>query len=337
MKKIKIGQLGIGHNHASEKMAAFRRLDQYYEVVGVVENDPVWKERRGELPAYQGLPWLSEEELFATPGLEAVAVETDGFDLLCSTQRCVDQGMHVHMDKPGGEELTPFRHLLDCFRRKHLCIQLGYMYRNNPAVNFCFRAARQGWLGEIFEVHAVMSRYDGDNPDYRRWLSGFQGGVMYIFGGHLIDLVISLLGRPQKVTPYQRKTRDDNLYDNGFAVMEYPRATASIRCTVTEIDGMKHRRLIVCGTKGSVEICPLEAPASRYHLDPLHVRLTIKEGNEEFQAGTHDVIMPVMQGRYDQQLTELARIIRGEIANPYPINHELLVQEALLQAAGYQC
>ncbi|MDQ0291297.1 Gfo/Idh/MocA family protein [Oligosphaera ethanolica] len=333
MKKIKIGQIGIGHNHASEKMAAFRRLSDFYEVVGVVESDPEWKERRGNLPQYQGLPWLTEEELFQTPGLEAVAVETDGFDLLSTAQRCVDHGMHIHMDKPGGEELEPFRRLLDCFRQKHLCIQLGYMYRNNPAVNFCFKAARSGWLGDIFEVHAVMSRYDGD--DYRRWLSGFKGGAMYIFGGHLIDLVISLLGRPQKVTPYQRKTRDDNLYDNGFAVMEYPRATASIRTSVVEIDGMKHRRLIVCGTKGTVDICPLEHHSSRYHLDPLHVRLTLKEDNAEFKAGTHDVVMPVMQGRYDLQLTELARIIRGEITNPYPVLHELLVQEALLQAAGY--
>ena len=59
MKKIKIGQIGIGHNHASEKMAAFRRLSDFYEVVGVVESDPEWKERRGNLPQYQGLPWLT--------------------------------------------------------------------------------------------------------------------------------------------------------------------------------------------------------------------------------------------------------------------------------------
>jgi hypothetical protein len=31
----------------------------------------------------------------------------------------------------------------------------------------------------------------------------------------------------------------------------------------------------------------------------------------------------------------LARIIHGEIENPYPLEHELIVQECLLKACGY--
>ena len=334
MKKIRIGQIGIGHNHASENMAALRHLSDFYEVVGVVEPDETWWERRSGFAAYQGIPRLTEEELFRTPGLEAVAVETDGFELVETARRCVDHNLHVHMDKPGGEEMEPFRALLHEFRRKHLTIQLGYMYRGNPAVRFCFDAVRKGWLGEIFEVHAVMNRYDGNNEDYRRWLAQFRGGAVYIFAGHLIDLVVTLLGRPLRVTPYLTKTRDDNLYDTGVTVMEYPRAVATLRTGVTEVDGMKHRRLIVCGTKGSIEICPLEPPGDRYRLDPLQLRLTLLEGNERFEAGTHVVNAGVMNGRYDDPLIELARIIRGEIENPYPVNHELIVQEALLRASG---
>ena len=30
-----------------------------------------------------------------------------------------------------------------------------------------------------------------------------------------------------------------------------------------------------------------------------------------------------------------AQIIRGEIENPFPIEHELIVQECLLKACGY--
>ena len=239
------------------------------------------------------------------------------------------------MDKPGGEKLEPFRELLNEFRRKHLTIQLGYMYRNNPAIQYCFNAVKKGWLGEIFEIHAVMNRYDGNNENYRRWLAQFRGGAVYIFAGHLIDLVVALLGRPLRVTPYLTKTRNDNLYDTGVTVMEYPRAVATVRTGVTEVDGMKHRRLIVCGTKGSIEICPLEHPADRYRLDPLHLRLTLLEGNEEFEAGTHIVDVGVMNGRYDNQLIELAKIIRGKMENPWPFPHELIVQEALLRASGW--
>ena len=336
MARIKIGQIGIGHNHAAENMNALRSLSEVYDVIGVVESDPEWKQKRGTLKAYEGLNWMTEEELLGTPGLQAVAVETDGFELVPTAQRCAQRGLHLHLDKPGGESISAFRTLLDTCSSQNLAIQLAYVYRYNPAIKFCLDAARAGWLGDIFEIHAVMSRYDGDREDYRKWLAQFQGGAMYIFGGYLIDLVVSLLGRPDHVTAFQRKTRADQLFDNGLAVLEYPRATATIRTSVAEVDGMKHRRLIICGTKGTVEVCPLEHPADRYRLDPLHVRLTLKSGNAKFVAGTHLVDVGVMNGRYEAQLLELARIIRGEIQNPYPFEHELIVQETLLAAAGYK-
>ena len=37
-------------------------------------------------------------------------------------------------------------------------MQLGYMYRYNPAIVLLRDLVRQGCLGEPFEVHAVMSK-----------------------------------------------------------------------------------------------------------------------------------------------------------------------------------
>jgi predicted dehydrogenase len=178
-----------------------------------------------------------------------------------------------------------------------------------------------------------MSRLDND--DYRKWLGNFKGGALFIFGGYLIDIIIALLGRPDRVSAFQRQTRSDALNDNGFAVLEYPRATASIRTSVIEIEGFKRRQLTICGTKGTAEICPLEHHHSRYALDPLHVRLTLANPCGEYPAGTHLVDVGVMNGRYTEQLTELASVIRGEMKNPFPPRHEFLVQEALLAASGY--
>lgn len=332
MTPIRIGQIGIGHNHASEKMRTLRNLPRLFEVVGVVEDDPRWRKRRGGMQEYQGVPWMTEAELLQVPGLEAVAVETDGFDLVSTGLRCARRGLHLHLDKPGGESLPAFRELLDECGQRGLCIQLGYMYRNNPAVNFVQKAVRDGWLGEIFEIHAVMSRLDGD--EYRRWVANFRGGALYIFGGYLIDLVISMMGRPQRVHSFQSRTRDDGVADNGFAVLEYPRATASIRCSIVEVGGFQRRQLVVCGSRGTAEIRPLEHHHTRYELDPLHVNLTLAEACGDFTAGAHRVDVGVIHGRYTAQLTELARIIRGEIENPFPTAHEYLVHETLLAASG---
>ena len=325
-QRIKIGQIGIGHNHGSAKMATFRKLSDHYEVVGVVESDPVWRKKRENEPAYRDIPWMTEEQLLNTKGLQAVAVEVDpAGELIPAAARCIDAGMHIHLDKPGGESLSAFKKVLDEAGRRKLTVQLGYMYRNNPAMQFCFRAVREGWLGQVFEVHCVMSR---NQPlAYRQWLSKFRGGTMYIFGGHLIDLVVTMLGKPEQIIPYQRQVRPEvELYDNGLAVLEYPRATATIRTAAIEVEGYKRRQLVVCGDEGTIEIRPLEPPK---------LSLTLKKSRDSFQAGRQEVALPSIPGRYDEQLIELAEVIRGERENPYPLEHELLVQEALLAASGY--
>ena len=335
MKRIKIGQIGIGHNHGTERMRTLRRLDEYFDVVAVAEDDAHWIERRGANNAYAGLPMLGTEELLSIPGLEAVMVETDGMDLLPSALRCAEKGLHISMDKPGGEDLAQYRKLCDLCKNRNLAFQMAYIYRTNPAVRFCLDAVKNGWLGEVFEIHAVMSRYDGDNPDYRKWLSQFKGGAMYIFAGYLIDIILLALGAPDKVTPFLKQTRSDGLIDNGLAVLEYPRASATVRVSVAEVEGYNYRRLIICGTLGSVELCPIEC--QDYYHAPLQVRLTLKSAQGKYDAGTHIVDCGPLGGRYEPQLLQFARIIRGEITNPFPPEHEFLLHKTLLQACGYEC
>jgi hypothetical protein len=111
--RIMAGQIGTAHAHAAGKMATLRKLRDYYDVVGIAEPDP---ERRSKLEnhsAYRGLKWISEEQLLNTPGLEAVAVETDIPELVPTAVRCVSAGVHIHLDKPAGLSLIAFRKLLD--------------------------------------------------------------------------------------------------------------------------------------------------------------------------------------------------------------------------------
>ncbi|MDP7013471.1 MAG: gfo/Idh/MocA family oxidoreductase, partial [Verrucomicrobiota bacterium] len=71
--KIKIGQIGSAHSHASGKLAAIRKLSDDYELVGVAQ-----PREAAELPipsggAYRGVKRMTEEQLLAMPGLQAVA------------------------------------------------------------------------------------------------------------------------------------------------------------------------------------------------------------------------------------------------------------------------
>ncbi len=325
-RKIKIGQIGTGHAHASGKMDALRKLTEVYEVVGVVEPDEELRQKNAGQGVYRDLEWMTEEHLLNTPGLEAVAVETTVPDLIATASRCVDAGMHLHLDKPAGTSLSAFRRLLDAATAKGLTIQMGYMFRSNPAFQLAFRAVREGWLGTVFETHAVMSKFHTE-PQRKEW-EEMPGGTMFELGCHVIDATVALMGgMPDKVTPFARRTWSDrdNVQDNMLAVLEYPKATCTVRSAIVEVDGGRRRQFVACGDQGTVDIRPLEPPKMLLALD---------QPREGYRRGYQEVDLPKMPGRYNDQLAELAQIIRGEIKSPYPPAHDLAVHETILRASG---
>ena len=152
MKKIKIGQIGIGHNHGEAKMEAVRKFPELFEIVGYAEENERWIEKRGANNGYEGLPRMSVEEVIAKS--DAILVESDVWDLTRYAQMCVDAGKHIHMDKPASGTLEEYKYLIDTAKEKNLVVQLGYMYRYNPAVLECFEHIKNGDLGEIYSINA---------------------------------------------------------------------------------------------------------------------------------------------------------------------------------------
>jgi predicted dehydrogenase len=325
LRRVKIGQIGTAHAHAKGKIAALRKLHQQFEVVGIVEPDPGLRKAAENDSAYSGLNWMTDEQLFNAKGLQAVAVETENRHLVPTAIRCLEAGMHVHLDKPPGESLSALKELLDEAARRSLTVQMGYMFRNNPAFRFCFKAVRRGWLGDIFEVHGVISKTI--SPAARRKLARYPGGTMFNLGCHLIDALVTVLGKPDRVTAYVRRTRpqQDSLADNQLAVFEYPKATATIRSAVIEVEGFKRRQFVVCGDQGTIDIRPLEPP---------RLLLALSSARGTHKKGYQEIKLPPVSGRYDDQLIELARIVRGEKESEYPPSHDLAVHEAVLRAGG---
>jgi predicted dehydrogenase len=321
-ERIKIGQIGVGHAHAS-KLSVYRQSDDY-EVVGIVEPNAELRARAERDGTYRGLKWMTRDELLATPGLQAVLVETEVRDLLDNAAACIAAGRHVHLDKPAGESLSQYRKLLAKAERQSLLVQMGYMYRYNPAVLLLRDFLRQGYLGEPFEVHAVMSKVI--DPQTRRELAEYPGGILFELGGHITDLVIGVLGAPTSVHPYKQhvSATDDGLLDNMLAVLEYPRALATVKSSACEVEGFGRRHLVVCGTEGTFHIQPLDDPAARVALSKPH---------GSYRARYQDVSFPKFT-RYVADAADMAAIIRGKKTNDFSYQHDLAVQSTLLAACG---
>lgn len=328
MKKIKIGQIGIGHNHGAAKTADCRRLPELFDFVGIAmpECDNAYIKRK-ELEAYKDIPFMTVDELFAIPDLEAVLIETTVPNLVPYGQMAIDRGLHIHLDKPAGENFEEFEKLLLDAKAKKLAVQMGYMYRYNPGVLYALEQIEKGRLGKIHTIDAHMSTEH--KRDFRKYLSQFKGGTMYIFGCHLIDLIVKIKGKPNRIVPFNVSTGRDgyDFPDNCCAALVYDDGTSFVRTSSVEINGWGRRQIAFCGTEGTIEIKPIESPM---------IVTEAYAGETSSWSDVHHEVHPEPQmHRYVNMLTDFAKMIRGEGENPYTYEHDLYVHKATLAACGF--
>ena len=323
---IKIGQIGIGHNH-SDKFRTVQKFPELFEVVGYAEENEEWIERRGTREYFQNMPRLSVEEVIEKS--DAILVETDVWNLTKTAQLCVDAGKHIHMDKPASGTLEEFKHLLDTAKAKNLVVQLGYMYRYNPGVIKLMEMVKEGQLGTITSIRAEMSLRHSDA--YRQWLGNFQGGDMYIFGSHLIDLIVYLLGEPKRVLSSAISAEINGVtgQDLTAAILEYEHAIAQVFSSSLDWDGWDQRCFSVVGELGSAHIQPMEVPC----------RLTFAPKRDGGHARTH-LAAPVeledvpITERYDSMMVAFHDYVTGVKENPFSYEHDYAVHKTIWQVVG---
>jgi predicted dehydrogenase len=147
----------------------------------------------------------------------------------------------------------------------------------------------------------------------------------------MLDQVVWLLGRPQRVTAFLRNDANPDLpafKDNTLAVFEFDKAMAFIDIAAMEPRPMA-RRFEVYGNKGSAIIVDPFEPAKQ-------LRLCLEEAGGGYAKGLHLIDIPE-QGRqemHDLSLTAFVATITGQQAPVRSCTHELLVQETLLRATG---
>lgn len=328
MKKIRIGHIGTKHDHSQDKMDCVRKFPDLFEVVGVVEDDPVQLEKIKKNPTYKDYPMLTEEQLF-NAGCDCIMVEGFEYDIPYVAQRCIEQGIAVHVDKPAGRDLNVFRDTLKMAKAKNIPLQMAYMYRYNPAVMECMEYIKEGRLGDIHSVTAIMNT--GHSPEKREWLGNFDAGNMFFLGCHMVDLIYQLQGIPEKITPYLKQSGLDGVssFDLGTAIFEYPHGTSIVQSNACEINGYGRRQLVVCGSKGTYEIRPLEKP-----IGAIYASEDFAEPFEDRHAVREIATVPTVE-RYDRMMLDFAAMVRGEKENPYSYEYELQVQKLVLAACGY--
>lgn len=332
---VRIAQYGVKHGHAAGKAQALRDNPEV-EFVGVYEPDRTLRPQLGAAPAYAGIALLgSSEEILGDPSIVAIAIEGSNAESLAMAEEAVSAGKHIWYDKPGGDDWPRFARLIARARASGLHVQMGYMFRYHQGFSRLTAWARSGLLGEVFAVRAHMStwlpmRHDGWTATARVDIAPHRGGIFYDLGGHMLDQLVWLLGRPQRVTPFLRNDATlalPHFADNTLVVFEYAHALAAVDLTALECRPTA-RRFEVYGSRGSAILEPFEP-------DP-QLRLCLKTPTEGYAAGMQTAPLPAQHRDtlYERELAALVATLRGSQPPDRSLDHELLVQETLLRATG---
>lgn len=330
MKRIKIAQIGMNRNsHAPDIFNTLKKLPEIFEIVGYVlpENE---KERLSDrLEAFEGYKELKLDEVLNDPEIEAVTIETDEIYTTKYATLAAKAGKHIHMEKPGGTSLEDFEQLIAQVKKGGKVFHTGYMYRYNPYVLELLEKVKSGELGEIINVEAQMNCIH--TKENRQWLEDFPGGMMFFLGCHLVDLILLIQGKPERIIPYNKCTGVEGVTseDFGMAVFEYKNGISFAKTNATEIGGFARRQLIVVGTRGTFEIKPLEMYEGNAQMYTKKTEYGSLDWNNMGDTVKSDYI-----DRYENMMSSFACYIRGEKENPYTYDYELELYKILLKACG---
>ncbi|MGI5868280.1 MAG: Gfo/Idh/MocA family protein [Kiritimatiellia bacterium] len=318
-RRLRVLFYGVTHEHAIGKFETLRKLADDFEIVAVVDDRARGTARFAKPIDLTGQNVIPESEAWDVEDVDVGFVETTNADLMGVAAEFIERGIPIHCDKPSGEAMEPYRSLVETCRERNLPFQIGYMFRGNPAVKWIWKHVRAGKLGDLRFIEADMN-HDYQADGYAEYLSTFKGGIFYNLCCHLADMVVPLLSAP---------------CSDAHAFLSPTNGKAYLRCGGTDVllraaahlpGGTLARRLRIDGTKGTIDLCPIE----RFDGKPLTLQRVAGSDVQTFDFG-------VQTDRYAGQLLDLAAIVRGDKPNDQDYDWDLKTHELLLKAcAGVQ-
>ena len=146
------------------------------------------------------------------------------------------------------------------------------------------------------------------------------------------------MGYPKDVYTFIKQSNFDNIIvnDNTFAFLEYEKGMAIASANCVDANGYGRRQIVISGSKGSIEIKPLE--------NPTKITYSARDGKDEYQdkAKPIDVSNYNFNKRYLYMIEDFARLIRKETQNLiFPVDftyeknlHRLLMEVLRIKDKG---
>jgi predicted dehydrogenase len=322
--------LGMWHSHADGIVRQVAAHPDEFTLIGFCDpDDQIVSDRRKKWePLIPNFRVFDSPDALLREQLDGVVVEGRVYENLGLARLSLESGRPVMLEKPAGDNLDEHRRLIELAQRKHLHVQMIYLFRYMSVVLELVKRARNGELGRIYEFRARLPK---DLPSYQRYvqeLGRYTGGIFFEMAGHVIDLMVALLGPTQKASGFMahHHTEAGTFVDNGVTVFGFDRAWGIIEVPALEV-APHSRRIEVYGTEGACVIPHLgSGHLPNKNIQPIEVYRT-------GSAGWQQIELPAATLQISD-LREFAACVAGKKQPDYSMEHDLDVQQALLQACG---
>lgn len=328
---LRLGMLGMWHAHADGIVRRVAENPKEFSLVGFHDPDGETAAAKRKLwePRIEGFRLFEKPEQLLEQKLDGVVVEGRVYENLKFARMALESGRPVLLEKPAGDDLDEHRKVVALARERKLHLQMIYLFRYMSAVQEMLGRARKGELGKVYEFRARLPK---DLPSYARNVyecGRYKGGIFFEMAGHVIDMMVAILGKPESISPclaHHHAGEPVGFIDNGVAVFGYPRAWGVIG--VPALETVPHqRRIEVFGTGGAVVIPHLgSGHLANKNVQPVEV---CSAGGAEWKR----IELPAATLQI-RDLREFAAVVGGRKEPEFSLDHDLVVQEALLKACG---
>ncbi len=190
MNTVRVGFAGLGGIASRFHLPALHRL-QGVEILAGAEINPEQaertKQRFGIPKVYSSYHEMIEKEL-----LEAIYVCLPNALHYDATAIALEKGLHVYCEKPMGLSSEQAAGLVNEAERRGLILMPGYNFRFQPSFSNARQIIKEKRLGNILQIHGIAANagpYIGWDPKSDWYFDPRNGGVLYDWGSHLLDLL----------------------------------------------------------------------------------------------------------------------------------------------------
>ena len=320
---FKFAFLGCWHSHTSMHVRESIANPDEFRLIGIYDHDPMVVAKRKD---QWGTPVFPSVEAVLSSDADAVVVEGRIFENLDYAEQALKAGKHVLLEKPAGVDLKHLERVQSLAIENELCLQMAYMWRYNPAIREIIRLTKTGTLGEIFYYRGHIPKPKSWHQELETEIKYYHGSVYYEMGGHLVDLMVTLMGRPKRVQSMLGKHYGQlrQHTDNAVVMHEFGNGLATIDTASMHIESGKTRRIEVYGTEGTAIHTPI---GSR------NLSLCLEAATLDYPQGWQDLEISVTDDD-PTLLRELAACVDNRKAPDYLLEHDLIVQETLFAGCG---